>query len=561
MTPAFVSKLSACTPPVLNVHRLQRVGALIPGRSGIWRWLDHEVPLAGIGLRAEASRVVLLYRYGTRRGVNDIVRESVRLVRRPLDGAVTSFLCPGIEGRACRRRTANLYAAGPYFLCRKCAQSADPDVAQLHFGARRVEVQRIAASALATMGAAIASVQAVAGGFMVRENSAEGVATAFAGNGSRAATASTAFNNPAGMTRLGYEIEIGTAGILPSIEFDGDGTMFGVPISGNEGGDAGVLTPVPNAYWVFGTGPLKAGLAVTAPFGNGVEYEQDWFGRYLATKLTAFSIDINPSLAYRISDSLSVAAGVSAQYLKFDYSAAIPQFVIFGPGTPDASHRFTGDSWSYGFNVGAMLELSPTTRVGLTFRSGVDHSMEGNLDFTGLSPLLGMVSGPAAADVHLPLTGGLSVTTELTPNFSLSADAQWTRWSVFERVVIESQNPDVPFEQHYRDSWMFSIGGVFRLSDSFALRAGAGWDQTPVTDSFRAATLPDEDRILVAGGFELRLSDSFVIDAAYQHAFTSSRADMNASFNKTDPITHAVTLNGDYGVGANIVALSLRYRY
>jgi long-chain fatty acid transport protein len=396
---------------------------------------------------------------------------------------------------------------------------------------------------------------------MVRENSAEGVATVYAGNGSRADSPSTAFNNPAGMTRLTRnEVELGSALILPSIEFKGSAGVLGTPLTGTDGGDAGRVAVVPNFYWVFGGNRLKAGIAVTAPFGNSLEYDSNWYGRYLGVKMSALSADINPNLAYRVTDQLSLAAGFSAQYLEVDYSSAIAQFVIFGAGTPDALYRFKAESWAFGFNLGALLDFGKT-RIGLTYRSEMDHHVEGNLDFTGTDPFLGLISGAAAADVHLPSTVGISFTGEVNANLSLSADVQWTNWSVFERVVIESQNPPFPLEQGYRDSWIVSIGGVYRLSEAFALRAGLGWDQTPVTDRFRAVTLPDEDRYLVGIGFGYRVTDSITVDGGYQHSFAAKRADMNNSLNNTDPITHAVVLSGKYNVPVDIVALALRFRY
>ena len=420
-----------------------------------------------------------------------------------------------------------------------------------------------AGAALAGLGALIVSTQALAAGFMVRENSASGVATAFAGNGSRADSPATAFNNPAGMTRLTDDgVEVGAVAILPSMKFHGSASVLGTPVPGIEGDNAARAAIVPNAFWVFGVNDrLKAGIAITAPFGNGVAYDGAWSGRYVGVKTTALSADINPNIAYRLSENLSVGAGVSLQYLRLDTSSAIPQFVIFGPGTPDALYRFNADDWAFGFNAGALLELRKGTRVGLTYRSGTDHRIEGDLDFTGADPSLGLVSGPAAADVHLPATTGLSVTSDVTPDLSLSADVQFTQWSVFRQVVIESANPPVVNDLEYRDSWMVSIGGVYRLNDVWTLRAGLGVDQTPITDGFRAVSLPDEDRYLAGFGFGYRLTDSASLDAGYQHSFAGVKASINDSVNNTDPLTHAVVLKGRYNVGVDVVALSLRFKY
>ena len=131
-------------------------------------------------------------------------------------------------------------------------------------------------AALASLGALVVSTQALAAGFMIRENSAIAVGTVYAGNGSRADAPSTVFNNPAGMTRLtDGEVEGGIAVILPSIKFNGSASAGGKPVSGVNDGNAGRAAFVPNLSWVFGIADgLKGGIAVTVPFGNSVAY--DW---------------------------------------------------------------------------------------------------------------------------------------------------------------------------------------------------------------------------------------------------------------------------------------------
>jgi long-chain fatty acid transport protein len=153
----------------------------------------------------------------------------------------------------------------------------------------------------------------------------------------------------------------------------------------------------------------------------------------------------------------------------------------------------------------------------------------------------------------------------VTPDISLSADVQFSQWSVFKRVVIETTNPapfnEFPNEEHYRDSWLISVGGVYRLDPVWSLRAGLGLDQTPITDAFRAVSLPDQNRILMGVGFGYRMTDAMSLDGGFQHSFPTAKPSMNKSANNTDPFTGAVVLNGNYDVTVDVVALSLRYRY
>jgi long-chain fatty acid transport protein len=405
---------------------------------------------------------------------------------------------------------------------------------------------------------------AFAAGFLVRENSAEAVATSYAGNGSRASGPDTVFSNPAGMTQLQADgFELGAAVILPSSTFSGSArqaTPIGpVPLAGNNGGDSGRTALIPNFYGVMRALPdISIGIAITAPFGNSSEYDPAWIGRYLGTKTMATSADINPAVAWRINDTWSVAAGFSAQYLKLDVTQAINQTAIFGAPAPDAFLRFNAHDWSYGYNFGVLADLGGT-RVGLTYRSNVNHRIEGSLDFTGNSPLLGLINGPANARARLPSTTTLSITSDVMPDLTLSADVQYTHWSVFKDVTILSQNPPFPNVQGYRDAWMIAVGGKYRLSERLALKAGIAFDETPVTSRYRAVTLPDTDRYLLGLGAEVRLTDAITVEGAYGHSFAFNNPNMNSSVNNTDPVTHSATLNGQYDINVDILALTFRY--
>src|SRR5882757_6666024 len=168
---------------------------------------------------------------------------------------------------------------------------------------RRKEMRRISIlPSFAILALLLAPVPASAAGFMVRENSTETVAMSYAGSGSRASGADTVFANPAGMTQIkGNELEAGSVIILPSFQFNGVARAGGTPIAGNNGGDSGRAAFIPNLYGTFELGDgFSAGIAVTAPFGNATEYDKAWFGRYLGTKTSALSADINPNIAYRI---------------------------------------------------------------------------------------------------------------------------------------------------------------------------------------------------------------------------------------------------------------------
>ena len=402
---------------------------------------------------------------------------------------------------------------------------------------------------------------AMAAGFMVRENSATSLAMVSAGSGSRAESASTVFGNPAGMTRLGgTHIETGVAAVFPSIKFDGSASVMGMPVPGTDGGNGGMDAAIPHFYAATSLTPdVMVGLAITAPFGMTMHYDDTWSGRYVGIKTSALTLDINPNVAFRITDQLSFGAGVSLRYFRLDVSAAFPQFLIFGPSAPDGLYNFKGDSWDFGFNLGALFEVTPATRLGITYRSQIEHSLEGTLDFE-VDPLLGLASGSATGDATLPATATVSLTHEVMPNFSVSADVEWAEWGSFDTIVVQGQNGPFPLQPRYEDSWMVSVGGQYRMQNGWTLRAGIGWDGTPVTDAYRMVGVPDTDRYMVGVGAGFALSEALSLDLGYAHYFSAEHASMNRSANAIDPIANAVVMSGEYTNDLDYVALSLRYR-
>jgi long-chain fatty acid transport protein len=403
---------------------------------------------------------------------------------------------------------------------------------------------------------------ASASGFMVRENSAESLATVYAGNGSRADEPATVFNNPAGMSWLqGTQFELGSAVVVPSMKFNGGASIAGTPIASDNSREIGQVSLIPHFYGVFDINDRwKAGIAITVPFGNTVDYAEDWPGRYVNIRTAALSADINPSISFRLTDRVSVGAGVSLQYLKLSLSSAIAQFLILGPGTADGGFLLRADDWAWGYNFGILVEPVDGTRVGLTYRSGTSHTLKGSLTFSAAtSPLLGLSSAPASAPIDLPATIGGSVTQQVTPNLSLSSDVQFTQWNVFKQVAVQAPpNPTFTFTENYRDSWMISVGGVYRLNDTWTMRAGLGWDESPVTDAFRDTGVPDKDRYMIGLGAGYKLSDTSSLDVGYAHYFAAGHATMNSSINNTDPIT-GVVLNGRYNNALDYVAVTFRF--
>jgi long-chain fatty acid transport protein len=377
-----------------------------------------------------------------------------------------------------------------------------------------------------------------AAGFALVEQNASGLGNAYAGQAAAATDASTVFFNPAGMTYL-PDRQVVVVGhlIRPQAEFTG---TVSPAIGGGNGGDAGDLALVPNAYLVYRLTPdVHLGVGMNAPFGLKTEYDPDWKGRTQAVKSEVKTINLNPSIAWKAGETLSLGAGMSIQYAEATLTNSAG-----GAGLATVK----GDDYGWGFNLGALWQVSEATRVGLAYRSEVEHTLGGDVGFSAAA----MLNGPVNADVTLPDSASLSLFHKLDSRWDLLADITWTGWSDFKELRIVRTNGNVlgtPTEENWDDSYRYSLGANYRLNDRLTLRGGLAFDETPVSDAFRTARIPDEDRTWIAFGAQYRLSRKSAIDIGYAHLFIRDAA--------IDKAENGVTLAGSYEASVDILSAQL----
>jgi len=445
----------------------------------------------------------------------------------------------------------------------------------------------------AILGAALICVlgarEAQASGFAIRENSAEALGTSFAGNASSATFLSTIFNNPAGMTEFtGDRAQTDASLIMPSEKFTGSAseTCAGLghapafcppvpttfPIGGNNGGDAGKSGFIPALYALHSFSPdLKVGLAITVPFGLETDYAANWVGRYLGIKSAVESLDINPNVAYRVNDWLSVGGGVSANYLYADLTRAIDFNAISGnpPGSiHDGQARFNGSDWNWGYNAGVLLKPVDGTNIGIAFRSRIQHKVQGDQNFTNvpfpfsLSPVF--ANSPGQISVNLPANVDVSVTQKITDQLHIAADVQWTQWSSVQQLTIMRDNGGVvsAIPEHFRDTVFASVGATYNIDEHWTARVGTAYDESPVTDGFRTVQLPDADRIWVSVGGGYKFSDGFSVDVGYAHIFIPGNPSITNSVNSIAAFPAGTDkLTGSYRASIDLISLQTRFRF
>lgn len=407
---------------------------------------------------------------------------------------------------------------------------------------KRKPIARLIPAALLAM----AGTQAHAAGFQLLEQNASGLGNAYAGTAAVAEDASTIFFNPAGMTQLkAREFSVGMDFVRPSFEYKDTGSST----TGTDGDDAGSWAAIPNAYlsWAL-TDRVYVGVGIGAPFGLVTEYDDDWYGRAHSLKFDIKTININPSIAYKVNDMVSVGFGVNWQRMEAEYTRIATASPVPGLSTTELTLDADDDSW--GWNVGALFTLSPTTKLGLSYRSKIKHELEGSLKADGpAAPLLGGTTGSASADVELPDTFTISVAQQLNDRWEMLGDLSWTGWSSIQGVDIYSDSAGAvvqTLETKFRDTWRIALGANYKLNDAWKLKFGVAYDQTPVRDqASRLVSLPDANRTWLSAGAQWTLAPDSRLDFGMAYLMVD-KTRINNDQTNANPTLNRGRVTGEY---------------
>ncbi len=307
---------------------------------------------------------------------------------------------------------------------------------------------------------------------------------------------------------------------------------------------------MPFAYFTTDVGAtVKAGIGLNVPFGLATEYDPAWMGRFQGIKAKIESQNLNPSVSLKVSDSLSLGAGVNWQQFKAELSSA----VNFGAAGEGAS-VIKGDGDALGYNVGALYDIAPRTRLGLAYRSMIREKLSGTVNFSrpAAIPAAAAPNGIINLTVDLPDTYSIALTHEFSPQWQLLADATHTGWGRIQNLVIyrDTGAPLSTLALSFKNTMRYALGVNYRPSGSWTFRGGVALDESPVKDAqSRTVRLPDNDRIWFSVGAKYRFSEGGSVDFGYSYLKVRDAAINNVQ-------SAAIgTVNGNYKEYVNIVGL------
>jgi long-chain fatty acid transport protein len=443
-------------------------------------------------------------------------------------------------------------------------------------------------------------------GFAIIENSASGMGKAFAGAAAVAEDPSTIWFNPAGMSYLsdnnGTKAELSSALHIISAKtrFADKGSTppssFGAAtINGRKDSNKNIVSIVPNMYYMRPVNDrLIFGVGINGPFGSKTEYADDWVGRYQATETDMKTINLNPSISWKTNDKLSLGAGISAQYIDVKLASSVDSAGVCRKIGIDIATKINstalidycnkaypkaaqykndthavveGDGIGYGFNIGLLYQPTDKTRIGVSYRSKISHTLDGKAKYNvdaGLAPVIAQTGINTFSDraikasIDIPESISFSLAHKLNSRLELLGDVTWTSWSNFNELLITEKATGkevtrVP--EKWNDVTRISIGANYKYNDHLTLRTGLALDEEPIPSArYTTPRIPGNDRTWLSLGAGYKVNKKMSLDFGYSHLFMDETAIDN-------PGESGYSVRGLYNNKVDIFSAQLNYTF
>jgi long-chain fatty acid transport protein len=400
---------------------------------------------------------------------------------------------------------------------------------------------------IAMTGVAALCSESLAAGFRLpdQDAAAMGMASAFVG---QADNPSAVWYNPAGISNLdGVRISAGVEAIYPVLTHE---NTFGT----TDVSDRTVAWPAE----IFATDRMNdrvsLGLGINSPFGLSTDWSAFSPTSHVATLSRVKTTDINPNVAYKISDALSAAVGLDYMKLQATLESVLSPVALF---------RLNGEGSGLGANAAVLFKANEQLNLGLSYRSRIKVKVDGNANVVGL-PF--SFTNTAQTDITLPDLIQFGASYKATDRLTINTDLEYTWWSTYDRLTIQSNtilalsggltNTSIE-EKDWKNTWALRIGGQYRLSDQWKLRAGYVYDQNPVPSDRFETSLPDSDRqgVTIGAGYAI---GNITVDASYMYLLFKNRTISNSFAGGLMPDP---SLNGTYKSSAQIAAVTVGYKF
>ncbi|MFH1806696.1 MAG: outer membrane protein transport protein [Pseudomonadota bacterium] len=426
-----------------------------------------------------------------------------------------------------------------------------------------------AASVTAILALLASAGTAHASGFQVRETSGTLQGSSYAGMSTLSTDASTIFYNPANVGHFDEtSYSTGASLIIPVAKAKNinatNGTLTTVTGGPSTYKDMAQDALVPNAHAVWKLNEqINLGVSIASPWGLVTDNDADFAGRFFGTTSKIKTINIKPVAAYRFENGLSIGAGPQIQHFDAALSRAVPS--LNGNQT-EGNAKVSGDDVGYGWTAGMNWQLRPDTRLGIAYNSEIHHELEGDIKFDDAAKSLATpyIDRKTKAKVTTPEAVAFGVSHDLTNQWTVMADTQWTNWNSVDSLVFRydgltnNSNPNSGSSTdvyNWGSSWFGTVGARYQYDENWAFTGGVAFDESPVTTRDRNVRLPDSDRYWVSLGMSYKVADWTDISLGYTHVFAKDA--------RVDHGTGGALgrFQADYEASVDIIALQANFKF
>lgn len=319
--------------------------------------------------------------------------------------------------------------------------------------------------------------------------------------------ASSAYFNPASMTLLpNTELMLGSQLMVPYFNFSKN---TNTTILGNNGGNAGNLVPGMSLYYAYDLSPkVKLGVSLNTPFGGAMSYADGWVGRFYVQQVFFYTINLNPSMAYKINDWAAFGVGVSAEYINLQETVALPI-----PGTKlNGQVKLSLANIAPGFNAGVIFTPSKSTRIGVAYRSQIVHHLSGNA-------MISVISETPSTNTKMvdPAEVILSAAQNINGKFNLLAELGWANWASMRDTILTVKGYSATVPQNWNNTWRVGLGGQYQAYQNLMLQLGGSFDSSPTTSNKRLPDLPMDKQIRLGVGVIYKVIKAVSLGVSYEY--------------------------------------------
>lgn len=381
-----------------------------------------------------------------------------------------------------------------------------------------------------TLGALLAPSHGLANGTRLPNQNAEATAR---GNAfvATADNPSAIYYNPAGLTQLpGLQVQAESYVIAARYDY--------LPPGGGRvkaGRDIAVIPQLYASYTPDGSS-LSYGLGVYSPFGQATDWAANSGLGSIATHNEITFITIAPTVAWKISDRLSIGAGLQINQVDADLQNGLL--------------RYEGDDTSFGYNLGILWRLNEHHVFGLNYQSRSTSHFKGSVTLVPLG-----MTQDASLDLPFPDVITLGYSWRPTADWNLEIAIDRTNWDLVNTPTVTSSFGDIPIPFAWKPSYYYLFGVTRHLPDGWRVSAGYCYSENSVPDATFNPAVPDMSRHLGSIGVG-RTFGSLSCYLTYQHGFKASRTIQNVP-----PNIAGESPDGRYENTLDAIGLSCRYAF